>query len=224
MTGSRSLAILYFAAMGLIGATAACTAATPSTPSTDLEFVTHASFFSGEMGINPVVDPHVFVADSGQPAAIGPQNIEHVAGFRPARLTDPEGSPIYNAQGVLLEGFTLGNWLAAGGTVRITPGDGRATIAVSLRGLRPGGVYSLFENHFNEKPVGFTPLDGSGTSNSFTASPEGTATITVTVPHVPTHDNAVLVVYHSDGQTHGTKRGTIGVNAHHQVIVRIPAA
>ncbi len=219
MTGSRLLAILHFAAMGLIGATAACTTATPFT---DLEFVTHASFFSGEMGINPAVDPHAFVADSGQPAAIGPQNIEHVAGFRPALLTDPEGSPIYNAQGVLLEGFTLGSWLAAGGTVRITPGDGKATIVVSLRGLRPGGVYSLFENHFDEKPVGFTPLDGSGTSNSFTASSEGTATVTVTAPHVPTHDNAVLVVYHSDRQTHGTERGSIGVNAHNQVITKIP--
>ncbi len=213
------MGILCFAAIGLIAATAACTTATPST---DLDFVTHASFFSGEMGTNPVVDPHAFVADSGQPAATGPQNIDHVAGFRPALLTDPEGSPIYNAQGVLLDGFTLGSWLGAGGTVSITPRDGKATIVVSLRGLRPGGTYSLFENHFDEKPVGFTPLDGTGTTNSFTASAEGTATVTVTTPHVPTHDNAVLVVYHSDGQNHGTERGSIGVNAHHQVIARIP--
>ncbi|MDQ3081551.1 MAG: hypothetical protein M3R07_04985, partial [Gemmatimonadota bacterium] len=67
-TSSRPMGILCFAAIGLIGATAACTTATPST---DLDFVTHASFFSGEMGANPAVDPHAFVADSGQPAATG---------------------------------------------------------------------------------------------------------------------------------------------------------
>ncbi len=220
MTRSRPMSIHSVAAAVLIGATAACTTVAPST---NLDLVTHASFFSNEMGTTPAIDPHAFVADPTQPAAIGPQNIEHAAGFRPALLTDPPGSLIYNAQGVLLDGFTLDSWLGAGGTVRITPVDGKSTVVVTLRGLLPGGTYSLFENHFDEKPVGFTPLDGTGTTNSFTASAEGTATVTVAVPHVPTHDNAVLVVYHSDGQTHGTERGSIGVNAHHQVIARIPA-
>jgi hypothetical protein len=33
----------------------------------------------------------------------------------------------------------------------------------------------------------------------------------------------VLVVYHSDGKTHGDSRGEIGVGAQHQLIARLPA-
>jgi hypothetical protein len=41
-------------------------------------------------------------------------------------------------------------------------------------------------------------------------------------PQTLTHDNAVLLVCHSDNTSHGTERGAIGVNAHHQIVVRIP--
>jgi hypothetical protein len=34
--------------------------------------------------------------------------------------------------------------------------------------------------------------------------------------------NAVLLVYHSDGRTHGTSRGQLGVTAHHQLIAKVP--
>ena len=34
--------------------------------------------------------------------------------------------------------------------------------------------------------------------------------------------NAVLLVYHSDRKTHGPSRGRIGINAHHQLIARLP--
>jgi hypothetical protein len=81
-------------------------------------------------------------------------------------------------------------------------------------------IYSLFENHFDQKPVGFTPLDGAGTDNDFVAGPDGRAVKTLTAPAPLTHDNAVLVVYHSDGKSHGTTRGMIGVDAHHQPIAR----
>ena len=37
-------------------------------------------------------------------------------------------------------------------------------------GLVPDGRYSLFENHFSGNGVKFTPLDGTATTNSFTAS------------------------------------------------------
>ena len=84
------------------------------------------------------------------------------------------------------------------------------------------GHYSLFENHFDQKPIGFTPTDGTGKTNNFIAKADGTATIAMTIPHMPTHDNAVLLVYHSDAKDHGAERGAIGVDAHHQIIVRIP--
>jgi hypothetical protein len=37
---------------------------------------------------------------------------------------------------------------------------------------------------------------------------------------MPTHDNAVLVIYNSGGQPHGMESGRIGVDAHHQIIAR----
>ncbi len=200
----------------------ACSTTSVPVP-TRLALMTHAAFFSQETNQNPALDPQVFVRDASAPEATGPQNIHHVAGVRNALLTDPSTSPIYNANGALLDGFTLGSWLGARGDVTIaSTGTGGSTIMVTMSGLRPAGVYSLFENHFDQTPVGFTPLDGTGTSNTVTADAQGTARITVAAPDVPTHDHAVLVVYHSDGMAHGMERGPIGVTAHHQLIVRIP--
>jgi hypothetical protein len=84
------------------------------------------------------------------------------------------------------------------------------------------GHYSLFENHFDQQPVGFTPLDGAGKANDFMANDSGSATVSVLAPQAPTHANAVLLVYHSDKTSHGDQRGDTGVNAHHQLIARIP--
>ena len=187
-------------------------------PPTRLPLVTHAAFFSSETKLSPVLDPQVFVREAASPAAVGPQHIARVAGFRNALVTDPRDSELYTAMGARLDGFTLGSWLDASGSVELAG----TQIAVDLAGLRPGGLYSLFENHFDESPVGFTPLDGSGTSNTVVADAQGRAHLAVTAPRMLTHDNAVLVVYHSDGMAHGASRGTIGVNAHHQLIVRIP--
>ena len=84
------------------------------------------------------------------------------------------------------------------------------------------GRYSLFENHFGAAGATFTPLDGAGTANSFTASSDGTAQAELTIPGAITHAEGILLVYHSDGTDHGMLRGEIGVNAHHQLIVRVP--
>lgn len=187
-----------------------------------LAFVTHAAFFSKETRQGQALDPQAFVRDPAANAGTGPQNIEHVAGYRPALLTDPTDSRLFTAQGKPLSGFTLESWLGARGDVMITPlKAGGARIAARFTGLRPRGVYSLFENHFDQKPVGFTPLDGKGKSNSFTAKPDGTGVITVNAPEMLTGANAVLLVYHSDGKAHGTSRGTIGVTAHHQLIAKV---
>ncbi len=135
---------------------------------------------------------------------------------------DAKTAALMNAKGEAL-GFDLGDWLAAQGAVTIAPvNGGKVAISVSFDHLRPGGHYSLFENHFDQKPVGFTPLDGSGKTNDFVAGADGTARLTVTAPQALTYDNAVLLVYHSDKIAHGEQRGEIGVNAHHQLIARIP--
>ena len=187
----------------------------------ELTFQTHAAFFSAESKQPQVLDPHAFVADATAPAATGPQGIKHVAGIRPAFVDrDAASVPVVTADNVPL-GFTLGEWLGAAGSVTID-GNNPVRLSATFRGLKPQGHYSLFENHFDQKPVGFTPTDGTGTTNNFIAKADGTATITMTLPHMPTHDNAVLLVYHSDQTDHAAERGAIGVSAHHQIIVRIP--
>jgi len=82
------------------------------------------------------------------------------------------------------------------------------------------GQYSLFENHFDQQPIVLTPLDGEGTDNNFVANAQGEAVATTVAPAVLTRDNAVLLVYHSDGKVHGKARGDVGVDAHHQLIAR----
>jgi hypothetical protein len=189
---------------------------------TTLPFVTHAAYFSAEMALPGVLDPQVFVLAPNAPAATGPQNIEHVAGIRNARISDDHGLPIYDAQHRAL-GMTLGQWLGARGAVTLTPlAVGGEKVKVELANLAPGAHFSLFENHFDQTPTAFTPLDGTGRSNSFRARADGTASAVMFSPTRLTHANAVLVVYHSDDKTHGNERGVIGVNAHHQLIARVP--
>jgi len=196
--------------------------ATAAQTGLDLQFILHAVFFSDETHQAMPLDPHAFVKDASALAAVGPQNIPHAAGFRPALVAGPFDVEAFNAQGKSL-GFTLADWFAAKGSVKITPSGTGAKIDCQFTQLRPNGVYSLFENHFDQKPIGFTPLDGTGTGNSFTADASGNFAISLVSPRPLTHDNAVLLVYHSDNTAHGAERGEIGVTAHHQIIVRIPA-
>jgi len=207
----------------LVLASAAVSATAGAADAVHLDFVTHAVFFSVETHQPKPLDPHVFVVDSAAPAAVGPQNIPHVAGVRPALIyEDPKTTAVVNAKGEALR-FNLGDWVAAEGAVAITPApDGKTKISVQFKHLRPSGHYSLFENHFDQKPVGFTPLDGTAETNDFVADENGSAELTVSAPQPLTSDNAVLLVYHSDGSAHGTQRGDLGVNAHHQLIARIP--
>ena len=185
-----------------------------------LPLQTHAVFFSTETKQKIPLDPQVFVAAATAPEATGPQGIKHIAGVRNALISDTPELPIMNAMGKSL-GMTLGSWLAAQGDVVLTNmPDGTQKITLILTHLYPHGVYSVFENHFDQKPAGFTPLDGNGTYNKFVSDDEGKANVTIISPLPLTHDNAVLVIYHSDGKTHKKLRGEIGVDAHHQLIVR----
>jgi hypothetical protein len=185
-----------------------------------LPLQTHAAFYSDEVHLKGVIDPQVFVADATAPAGVGPQAIRHVAGLRNASASDPGATPLLNADGQPLH-LTVSEWLGARGDVLITQrAGGKETVTVVLSNLIAGGHYSLFENHFDQHPTGFTPLDGDGMANSFVAGPDGKAVVTTIVPSALGHENGVLVVYHSDGQAHGLSRGNIGTSAHHQLIAR----
>lgn len=206
-------------ALGLLGLGSALSISVHA-ESVVLPFATHAVFFSAETHQPTQLDPQVFVADPSGSEGVGPQGIRHVAGVRNARVTDPGSLPIVNALDKPLD-MTLGAWLGASGDVVLTRQvSGHEKVTVVLSHLKPNGHYSLFKNRFDQKPVGFTPLDGTGETNSFVADPAGNAVVTTIAPAPLTHDNAVLVVYHSDGQTHGLSRGNIGVAAHHQLIAR----
>ena len=185
-----------------------------------LAFVTHAAFFSAETKQPKVLDPQVFVEDASAQETTGPQGIKHSAGVRPPLIDqDVKTSKLFNAEHKPL-GFDLQSWLSATGTVTITEKDSKMTLEATFKNLQPNASYSLFENHFDTKPITFTPMDGTGKTNSFTAKADGTASLTLTLPSMPTHANAILLVYNSGGQSHGTERGRIGVDAHHQIIAR----
>jgi hypothetical protein len=189
-------------------------------PAITLQFATHAAFFSGETKQKAPLDPQVFIAMPTAPAGTGPQGIKHVAGIRNALISDDADLPIQNAAGKPL-GMSLGQWLSAKGEVVLTPLDrGKERVTVILSGLKSKGIYSLFENHFDQSPVGFTPLGGTGTDNNFSADAHGNAIVSTVSSTILTHDNAVLVVYHSDQKAHGKLRGDLGMNAHHQLIAR----
>jgi hypothetical protein len=210
------LAVLCATVVVLFGSSGEALAETPL----KMDFVTHAAFFSGETKQPKTLDPQVFIRDPQAAEAVGPQGIKHAAGVRPPFIAQDAGSSsLFTAEGKPL-GFDLQTWLGAKGTVTILKQGAQVRLEATFSGLKPNGTYSLFENHFDQKPVGFTPMDGTGQTNSFTAGPDGTVAVSLQLTHVPTHDNAVLLVYHSDGQTHGMERGHIGIDVHHQLIAR----
>lgn len=217
MKKSLERRLLVSAAAGLLIASVGSSFAAPSLK---LEFVTHAAFFSAEAKQPKTLDPQVFVEDASAQEATGPQGIKHVAGVRPPFVDqDPKASKLFNAEHKPL-GFDLQSWLSATGAVTIAEKDGKVRLNATFKHLQPNASYSLFENHFDTKPITFTPIDGAGKTNSFTAGADGTPSVTVTLPSMPTHDNAVLLIYNSGGQPKGTERGRIGVDAHHQIIAR----
>ena len=211
----RSLRLLVLG-LGLLNGLAAYAQGAGTT----LIMETHAAFFSSETKQKSPLDPQVFLSVPSSIAAVGPQGIRHEAGLRPALISDNPTLPIMDATGKSLN-MTLGSWLSAKGTVILTnQPSGNQKVTLVFSGLKAEGQYSLFENHFDEKPIGFTPLDGSGTDNSFVANAKGAAVLTMYAPKPLTSDNAVLLVYHSDGKTHGKSRGSIGLDAHHQLIAK----
>ena len=218
---ARIIFVLLLSAIG-IATQGAPVPAVSAAGSVALRFESHGAFFSNETHQPVAIDPQVFVQAPGAPAGMGPQNIPHAAGLAPAPLAASPDTPLYTAEGKPLD-LTLGRWLGAAGTAEVeAAGDHAGRVTVSFTGLIPGGVYSLFEVTFQPSGNTFVPLDGTRRSTNFVALSDGTARATVLTRAQFTHANAILLVYHSDGETHGMSRGAPGVTAHHQLIARLP--
>ena len=211
----------YAVILGLLLIPFLVTPAFAANPTYTYTFEPHSKFFSVETKQPAVVDPQVFVADPSVSAAVGPQNIPHVAGFRPARPSaDLASGRVFDAQGHALD-LTLGAWLGATGTGRITCNGNTATATNQFRGLIPGGLYQVVRLQFTAQGPTRSPLGKpDGSDSVFTAGQYGTATFTNTLPFCPGPTEGVVLAYHSDGMNHGSAMGAIGVNLHNQLAVR----
>jgi hypothetical protein len=189
----------------------------------EVPFVNAATAFSQAAQVDRAIDPEVFVRDSAAAPGTGPQRIEHGAGLRVARLDDEPQSPIFRADGVALD-LSLGNWLAARGTVAVeAQPDGHDRVTAVFKNLIAFGDYSLFVAADSSNGVtAYRPLDGEGSANSFVAHVDGSAAIVIDTPAQLSSGNAIVLVYHSDSREHGASRGQIGVTAHEQLVARVP--
>ncbi len=186
-------------------------------------FMTHAAFYADVThDVNPI-DPQVFVRDPSAAAGTGPENIVHASGLRPEnQATDDHTSPLYNANGKPL-GVNIGKWLNAAGTVDVAANGSGDRLHLGFTGLVESGHYSLFRFTLAPPPTiaTFTPLDGAATTNTFVATPQGTADLNVDAPlHLTTADRIVLM-FNSDGRTHADQPGALGIDSHAQLIMRV---
>jgi hypothetical protein len=114
-------------------------------------------------------------------------------------------------------GVTNGAWFGARGTWQSSVEDGNSVARIAFTGLVRGGRYSLFQRHLAPKSKMIAPLDGSGASSSFVASPKGTAISTLTIAQPLVRGDTVMLVYHSDTIDHPKTIGHIGVDAYIQL-------
>jgi hypothetical protein len=135
---------------------------------------------------------------------------------RAASAAGNTAAMLHDANGKSL-GTTQGAWFGARGIWQSSVEDGMALTRVSFTGLIPSGYYSLFSRHATAKGVAIAPLDESGTSSSFVASPDGTAIMTVSIPQPLVRGDTILLVYHTSATDHPKTIGRVGVDAHVQL-------
>lgn len=184
-------------------------------------FINHGSLYSIVTGQGRLLDPQVFMKSESAKAGTGLQNIPHAAGVVPVHLDSPQNMSLYNADGKPLD-LTLGQWIRATGTMTATRNGAGSRVVTEFSGLIAGGSYSLFIITFNPAGDAYTPADGTGLANNFTADATGTGAVTVEFPTLLTDKNAVVLIYHSDGEQHGAERGAPGITAHDQLAARLP--
>lgn len=113
-----------------------------------------------------------------------------------SRLLGADGKPL---------GITFGQWEKAAGTVAFSCVRSRERATSTLTGLIPSAMYSVFVLHtVVDGPGRFTPWgDNGGTTNNITATATGAAASTNTVDGCLGGDEGALIIWHSDGATHG---------------------
>ena len=141
--------------------------------------------------------------------------------LRGIRVAD--AAPLFNAHAESIH-TGLGSWRTAVGTATFEPGAQQTTkVHAAFQRLIPKGRYSLFVRQLAGR-VGavFTPLDLVGVANSLTAGGDGTGDITVSSPLTMPAGAQLVLVFHSDGVDHQSSIGVLGLNAHPQLITRVP--
>jgi hypothetical protein len=188
--------------------------------------VDHASFYSLLTRQDHLLDPEAFVRDRSAIAttnATGVGGIAHVAGYRNIDATDDPSTPVFNADGKPF-GVSVGQWLGAHAAIAVDPDAATPSLHVTMSGLIPNGVYSLFRVTFGAsgglEGATFAPADGTGNGNTFTAGGTGSADVTFALTAPLTHANAIELIYHSDGHAHALLRGDPGVTMAPQLIWR----
>jgi len=132
-------------------------------------------------------------------------------------------------------GFTMRQWLSAGGNVTYDCANDQSTVSASLHNLVPNGQYTAWYTRLTFPPnlkVVDRPLGApDGSQNSFKADPSGNATFNVAFAgclEETSKETATLIVtaYHSDGKTYGSTPGDFGRVTHVQNVAMIapPAA
>src|SRR5205807_1715277 len=116
-------------------------------------------------------------------------------------------------------GFTMRQWLAAGGNVTYGCDNGQSTVSGDLHDLVPNGQYTVWYSRLTFPPnlkVVHRPLGApDGSQNAFKADASGNATFSVTFPgcleETSTETATVIITaYHSDGETYGSVPGDFG--------------
>ena len=166
----------------------------------------------------------VYVHDASASAAPTTDGTDgHSAGLRPPRDTDVDAATLYTANNTPLN-TTLGAWRAASGNVELTPtSDGGTRVRATFARLIPNGRYSLFVRQLAGRtgPV-LTPIDLTGAADGFFADADGNGQLGVTAPNAIPSGAQLVLVFHSDKTDHGSSVGNPGVNAHAQLITRVP--
>jgi len=197
------------------------TTSTSGTQTTSMKVVyeLHMQFFSQESHLSAAIDPQMFVSAPATPEGLGPQNIKHVAGVKPVPAQDSPITPLLNAESTPLS-VTLGTWKSTTGGATLSCRNGTETVTSSFQHLLPNAAYSLFIVHLHVNgSKRFTPLGAAnGSNNNFTSNAQGEGTKTSILSPCLNSSNAVVLVWHSDGHTHGVSLGVLGVTWHNQLI------
>ena len=164
----------------------------------------------------------VFVEDAHAKAGTDPNGIAHVAGVRPATDDDDGASNVMAADGSSLL-VSLDKWRSAEGTAKITETpDGNDRVKLSFKHLIAFGVYSVFLADLSDPDASaLRALDGTGTTNSFEAKVDGTASLTLTASKHLVSGDALVLIYHSDDTDHGPSPGQLVIDAHEQLVGRV---